>query len=153
MKSFLAIKKRPLVKWSMLPDNTWFEGKVPEGYQLCICPGKYLVIDVDIDVDKNGFKNIPEYLKDELNNTFNYSTKRGGKHYWFENTSKKILANKTSGLGIDLRVGERKEEDGRNNAGGYVVYYPNNDIRDQLHLIKSPSKELNKWLEKLFGYV
>jgi hypothetical protein len=149
MKSFLAKDKKPLISWGSLPQGIFFEGVVPQGYQLCVCPGKYIVIDVDVDDNnhKNGFKNIPMLIQVELNDTFSYSTKRGGRHYWYLYTGDKILANKTSGLDIDLRIGQKK-----GNSGGYVVYYPNEDIRTKLHLIKETSIQLNEWLEKLFSY-
>lgn len=143
MKTFLLKGKQPIIKWGMLPDETYFEGIIPEGYNLAVNPsGNYIVIDVDNHGDISGFDSIPMSFQVELDNTFNYPTKNLGRHYWFKYTGDKPLANKTSGLGIDLRTNK-----------GYVVYYPKNDIRQQLHLVKETSKQLNKWLEKLFSYV
>jgi hypothetical protein len=142
MRSFLLKEKSPIVKWGMIPQNTFFEGKVPENYNLAICPSdNYIVIDVDKHDNKNGFDNIPFDLLKELNNTLNYNTKNNGKHYWFKYTGNKPLANKTSGLGIDLRTNK-----------GYVVFYPKTDIRKQLHLINNTSNALNKWVESMFSY-
>jgi hypothetical protein len=126
----------------MLKEGSFFEGKVPEGYRLCASPGpEYLVVDVDRHDDKDGFENIPIKIIDELEETFHYSTKNNGVHYWLKYLGNKPLGNKTSGQGFDLRT-ER----------GYVCYYRNDDIRDNLHLIKETSPELNKWLETWFSY-
>jgi hypothetical protein len=144
MKSFLVKDKVPIIKWSMLPKETYFEGTVPEGYSLAVVPSKgYVVVDIDRHGNIDGFDNIPSDLQNELAFTLNYNTKNNGKHCWFKYTGDKPLGNKTSGLGIDLRVGQK----------GYVVYYPDNDIRKQLHLINGTSPRMNKWLEKLFSYV
>lgn len=143
MKTFLLKGKKPIIKWGMLPDETYYEGILPEGYNLAVSPSVgYVIIDVDVSKDKNGFNSIPSNIYFEIRETLNYDTKNNGKHYWFKYTGNKELANKTSGLGIDLRTHK-----------GYVVYYPKNDIREQLHLIKETSQELNLWLEKLFSYV
>ena len=58
MKSFISKGKKPLSKWGRIAENTWFEGTVPEGYNLCICPSDgYIVIDVDRhDGKEDGFK-------------------------------------------------------------------------------------------------
>lgn len=143
MKSFLLKGKVPIVKWSYIPNETYFEGDIPDGFSLAVSPSEgYIVIDVDRHGDINGFDNIPKKLFNELESTLQYNTKHNGCHYWFKYTGNKPLGNKTSGLSIDLRTHK-----------GYVVYYPKNDIREQLYLIKETSKELNKWLEKLFSYV
>ena len=144
MKSFLVSKKdkRPFIKWSKIPDNVFYEGVIPEGYNLGISPSPgYVIIDIDRHGKKNGFDYIPEELKDELYSTLNYPTKNKGQHCWFRYTGDKDLKNTTSNLGIDLRVGQK----------GYVVFYKPGDIRDYMHLIKDSSHELNKWLEKLFS--
>jgi hypothetical protein len=142
MRSFLLKAKKPICKWGSLPPNTFFEGEIPEGYSLAVSPSEnYIVIDVDRHGDIDGVNNIPDNLMYELLKTLHYPTKNNGYHYWFKYTGNKELANKTSGLGIDLRTNK-----------GYVVYYPKNDIRDQLHLIKPTSTHMNKWLEKLFSY-
>jgi hypothetical protein len=142
MKTFLLKNKKPIIKWGMLPNNTFFEGEIPDGYSLAVSPsGNYIVIDVDTHGDINGFHNLPHLIQIELSESLNYPTKNNGRHYWMLYTGNKELANKTSGLGIDLRTNK-----------GYVVYYPKNDIRDQLHLIKLTSIHMNKWLEKLFSY-
>ena len=145
MKSFLLKGKKPIIKWGSLPNNTFFEGKVPEGYSLAVSPwghDNYIIVDVDRHGDIDGFKNIPVHLESQLSKTLNYATKNNGRHYWFKYTGDKILANKASGLGIDLRTNK-----------GYVVWYPKTDIRDRLDEIKETSHRTNEWLEKLFSYV
>ena len=143
MKSFLLNGKRPIVKWGMLPDEIYFEGTVPEGFSLAVVPSEgYVVIDVDRHGNIDGFDNVPDEILKELNCTFNYKTKNNGMHYWVKYTGKKPLGNKTSGKGIDLRTHK-----------GYVVWYPKEDCRTCLHLIKDSSKTLNKWLEELFSYI
>ena len=49
MKSFLLYNgKSPTVKWSMIPDEVYFEGKIPEGYSLAVCPSDpYIILDID----------------------------------------------------------------------------------------------------------
>lgn len=144
MRTFLcrADSKRPLMHWTMLREDSYFEGPVPEGYRLCASPSKgYVILDVDRHGDKDGFENIPIKIIDELEETFHYPTKNNGVHYWLKYTGIKPLGNKTSGQGFDLRTEK-----------GYVCYYRNDDIRDNLHLIKETSPELNKWLETWFSY-
>ena len=144
MKSFLCKGKRPIIRWSLLPDNTFFEGQLPEGYSLAVMPSDdYIVIDVDRHGDTDGFNCIPNELMYELSNSLNYKTKNNGMHFWFKYTGDRPLANKGSGTGIDLRVGWK----------GYVIWYPETDIREHLDEIKNTSEELNEWLEKLFSYV
>ena len=143
MKSFLLRGKRPIIKWGMLPDGVFFEGKVPEGYSLAVCPSEnYIVIDVDRHGDKDGFEAIPDHLKFELVQTLMYTTKNNGHHYWFRYSGNKPLGNKTSGKGIDLRTNR-----------GYVVWYPEKDIRECLDQVNESSEEMNIWLEELFSYV
>ena len=143
MKSFLLKEKHPIIKWGSLPDNIFFEGNIPEGYQLAVSPSdKYIILDVDRHGDVDGFENIPHLIQMELDETLNYNTKNNGKHYWMYYTGSNILANKTSGKGFDLRVGEK----------GYVVWYPKTDIRNHLNEIRHTSHQMNKWLEKHFSY-
>ena len=143
MKSFLCKGKRPVIRWSHLPDNTFFEGKLPEGYSLAIMPSDdYIIVDVDRHGTIDGFSNIPEHIYDELTSTLNYPTKNDGRHYWLKYSGAKYLGNKPSGFGIDLRVGFK----------GYVIWYPEKDIRDCLEEINYTSPELNIWLEELFSY-
>lgn len=143
MKSFLCKNKKPTIKWGMLPDNIFYEGTVPNGYDLAISPSKgYVILDVDRHGKVDGFTNIPLIIRFILLFTFNYKTKNNGKHYWLKYTGSMELANKASNLGIDLRTDK-----------GYVIYYRNDDMRNNMHsIIKSP-KIVNRWLEKLFGYV
>lgn len=144
MKSFLLKGKRPIIRWSMLPNETYFEGPLPDGYNLAVMPSEgYVVVDVDRHGDIDGFEAIPEKLKYELAQTLKYTTKNDGHHYWFKYTGKNYLGNKASGQGIDLRVGLK----------GYVVWYPQEDPRSLMHLVKDSSKEMNQWLEDLFSYV
>jgi hypothetical protein len=146
MKSFLLKDGHPTIKWGMLEDEIYFEGNVPEGFDLAVCPsGNIVILDVDVKNGKNGFDFISEEELKELNYTFHYSTKSGGAHYWIAYTGDKILMNTSTKYGLDLRIGAKK-----GNAGGYVKYHHNVDIRECKHLIKKGSKELNLWLESLF---
>lgn len=152
MRTFLLNNKgKPLIKWGLLKENTFYEGDIPDNYHLAINPHTpYIIVDVDRhSKDKNGFLNIPEELKEELEATLNYSTKRNGRHYWFFYNGDNTLMNKASNLGIDLRIGYTD-----NHNGGYVKWHPRNnmDIRDVLHQVNTTSIELNEWLESLFGY-
>jgi hypothetical protein len=143
MKSFLTRGKRPIIKWGMLPSETYFEGTVPEGFSLAVSPSEgYVIIDVDRHGNIDGFDNIPEHLQSELDSTLSYATKNNGKHYWFKYTGGNYLANKTSSLGIDLRTSK-----------GYVIWYPKENVKDCMPDVKESSATLNKWLEKLFSYV
>lgn len=127
----------------MLPHGTFYEGELPSGYSLAITPSEgYVIIDVDKHGDINGFDSIPEELKEELSNTLHYPTKNEGMHYWVKYTGDNKLANKASNRGIDLRTSK-----------GYVVWYPTEDVRELIKNVKESSKELNTWLEELFGYV
>lgn len=140
MKSFLLKDKKPIIKWGMVPDETYFEGEIPQGYGLAICPNfPYVILDIDRHGDINGFDNIPSELLLDLSEHFCYNTKGNGKHIWLKYTGSKELMNKPSGLGIDLRTNK-----------GYVKWYLDKDIRTYLHLIKETSNQLNNWLENLF---
>ena len=144
MKSFLLKGKKPIIKWGQLPNNTFFKGEVPEGYSLAVSPwgyDNYIVVDVDKHKDLNGFDNIPEIILEELMHTFHYKTKNDGMHFWFKYTGNDYLANKASGLGIDLRTNK-----------GYVVWYPDVDVRDCIDKFNKTSETLNEWLVELFGY-
>lgn len=146
MKSFLLKDNKPIVKWSMVPNNTFFEGAIPEGYALAVAPSEnYIVLDVDNKNGKNGFINIPNKQFLELDKTFNYYTKSGGKHYFLKYTGNKTLLNTSTKLALDLRIGSKPK-----NAGGYVRYYHHTDIRQCIHLINETSIDLNLWLESLF---
>ena len=144
MKSFLTKGKKPIIKWSRLPDNTFFEGKLPEGYSLAIVPGEgYIVLDVDRHGDKDGFDCIPHNIKFELAQTLHYITKNNGMHYWLKwDKNNGYVGNKGNGEGVDLRV-EFK---------GYVIWYPKEDIRDLIGDIKEPSSKLKSWLLNQFGF-
>jgi hypothetical protein len=72
--------KKPSCNWGFLKPNTYFEGPLPKGYNLAINPTYgIIVIDVDVDLDKepfkNGFDNIPIEILKELGTTYNYYTK------------------------------------------------------------------------------
>lgn len=149
MKSFLLNKEnKPTIMWSMLENNTFFEGPIPEGYFLALCPSENIVI-LDVDVRKNGsgFNHIPIHILGELEKTFHYSTKSGGSHYFIAYSGNKPLMNKTSKFFLDLRIG-KNESTGNN--GGYVRYQHDVDVRECLHLIKESSPQLNEFLESLF---
>lgn len=146
MKSFLLKNNTPIVKWGMIPNETFFEGEVPEGYNLAVCPSENIVIvDIDVKGDKNGYTFIPENIKHELRKSFYYDTKSGGRHVWIKYTGDKVLLNTSTKYGLDLRIGAKPS-----NAGGYVKYNHHIDIRECIHLIKESSNELNLWLESLF---
>lgn len=149
MRTFLIknktdkFKETPIVKWGSLKDNTFFEGIIPNGYTLGINPSKgYIILDVDVKNDKNGFLNIPISVKEELDKTFNYQTKSGGQHYWIKRSSSNFLKNTSTSLGLDLRTEK-----------GYVKWYYRNtlDIRNCIDGIKSSSIELEEWLKLLFS--
>jgi len=140
MKSFLLRDKKPTVKWSMVPDEIYFEGDVPEGYGLAICPhDPYVILDIDKHGEIDGFSNIPSNISEELKTHFGYPTKNNGRHIWLYYTGTEVLMNKASGLGIDLRTSK-----------GYVKWYLDNDIRKYIHLINPTSDVLNNWLNNLF---
>ena len=144
MKYFLLLNKTPILKWGNIPDEIYFEGDLPKGYNLAISPSKpYIVLDIDIHDKINGFLNIPKDIYKELeNNHFSYSSKGEGKHFWIKYIGSKELLNKTSGKGFDLRTDK-----------GYVVWnhYLYKDIRECLHLIQESSNKLNNFLELNFA--
>lgn len=139
MKSFLLKDKKPLTKWGLIPDGWFFEGVVPEGYALAVCPSPFIVLDVDIKDGKNGLENIPETVLNKLNETYNYPSK-SGRHYWIKYTGDKKLLNRSTSLGLDLRT-----------ESGYVKWYPKEDVRTITDKIINSDEELNVWLESLFG--
>ena len=148
MKSFLLNSNyKPILQWGKIPNNVFYEGEVPQGFFKAVCPGKYIVLDVDNkSPENNGFNYIPMSILSELENTFNYKTKSGkGRHYWLLYLGGKILMNTSTKYFLDLRVGERP-----GNCGGYVLYHHPIDIRQCIHLIKETSPKLNKWLESHF---
>lgn len=150
MKSFLLNKdNKPICKWGLIPPNTYFTGKIPDGFSLAICPSENIIIlDVDVKNGKNGFNHIPSDIYFELRETFNYKTKSGGGHYFIKYTGNKTLINKSTKYGLDLRIGAKKD-----NCGGYVKYNHTVDVRDCLESIKETSYIMNKWLETLFSYI
>lgn len=149
MKTFLINNKdgKPVIKWGDLPNNTFFEGNVPEGYSLAISPSENIVIlDVDLKNGKNGYSHIPKNIMKDLNNTFHYKTKSGGAHYYIKYTGHKPLINRATQYGLDLRIGAKKD-----NCGGYVKYHHHQDIRKCLNLIKESGEDLNQFLQKYFS--
>ena len=148
MKTFLLKNNKPTIMWSLLQDNTFFEGTIPEGYALAVCPSENIVIlDVDVKNNKNGFESIPVKILAQLEKTFNYNTKSGGAHYFIRYTGNKLLKNCSTKYGLDLRIGKNNET---GNNGGYVKYVHTKDIRECVHLIKESNEELNLFLENLF---
>lgn len=152
MKTFLLKNNTPLIKFSMLPDNTFFEGELPgEEYKLALCPTNEKMVIVDIDCKEgkgNGYENIPKEIFKELLKSFYYKTKSGGMHIFVYYTGDKLLKNSTSKLSIDLRIGANKKT---NNAGGYVRYNGNIHPKKIEPLIKESSNDLNTFLEGLFS--
>ena len=129
----------------MIPDETYFEGVVPEGYALAVAPSyNYIILDIDVKNDKNGYEFIPDNILSELKESFMYNTKSGGAHCWLKYTGDKILLNKATKYGLDLRVAKGSY------AMGYVKYPHNVDIRQCIHLINETSSNMNTWLESLF---
>lgn len=141
MKSFLLKNKSPVVKWGQIPDNYFFEGEIPEGYSLAVCPNNpYVILDIDVRNNISGFDAIPRHILNEIENSLNYFTKNNGKHYWLEYTGNKQLMNRSTKFGIDLRTEK-----------GYVKWYLDCDIRDCISKINKTSSNLNRWLEDLFS--
>lgn len=151
MKSFLLKDNKPIVKWSMVPNNTFFEGELPgKDYNLAVCPTdeKMVIVDIDCKEGKgNGYDNIPSNIFKELIQSYNYKTKSGGMHVFLRYTGDKVLLNTTSKLSIDLRIGKNKIT---GNNGGYVRWNGGVDPRTITHLINETSPDLNLWLESLF---
>lgn len=148
--------KKPCCIWGNLPLNTYYQGVIPNGYNLAINPTPGIII-VDVDVDnekcKNGFNNIPARIENELFLSYHYVTKRGGHHFWCKYSGDKVLMNKASNQSIDLRIGPEVIDGNIVNNGGYAIYYPaiyGDDIRNHLNEIKETSPLCNEWLEKLF---
>lgn len=135
----------------MLKDETFYEGIIPKGYDLAVSPNSpYIIVDVDRhEGGEDGFNHVPKNILQELNLTFNYPTEHNGRHYWLKYTGNKLLPNKASGIGIDLRIGARE-----GNNGGYVKWHPRDsmDIREQLYNINDTSSMMNDWIEQLFCY-
>lgn len=155
MRTFLLKNNSPIIKWGLLPANTMYHGKIPEGYDLAVNPHfPYIVVDVDRHGKKDGFTNLPVHLLDELDATFHYPTKNNGMHYWFEYSGDKSLSNKASNLGIDLRTGSKKFSKTKWTHGGYVKWHPRDtiSIMDVLDKINKTSLETNIWIEGLFAY-
>ena len=152
MKSFLLRNNYPTIKFSMLPDNCFYEGDLPgKDYDLAVCPTnhKQVILDIDCKPGKDiGYYNIPEDIYLELMQSFHYLTKSGGMHIFLNYSGNKLLKNCSTKYSLDLRIGTCKET---NNAGGYVRYngsIPANEIEP---LIKSTSPKINEFLEKLFS--
>lgn len=152
MRSFLLKNNKPIIAWGILPDNIMYQGIIPTGYDLAVTPDPNMII---VDVDRHGHKDgfniinkLPLQLQAELVNTFNYPTKHDGRHFWFVYTGDKVLMNKASGLGIDLRIGPKKD-----NSGGYVKWHPRDDIDPKIvrSEAKGTSPEMNEWIESLFS--
>lgn len=143
MKSFLLNREgKPILKWGMIPPNIFYEGAVPENYFLAVCPGEYIVLDIDNKPDKeNGLKNIPSELQVELFKVHFHYPSKSGYHVWLKYTGNKELLNRATSHSLDLRVGYK----------GYVKWYLDKDIRSCTHLIKESTPKLNEWLEKLFS--
>ncbi len=150
MKSFLLRNGSPTCKWGSIPSGYYFEGEIPEGYNLAVSPtDEYIVVDVDCKNGKNGFDNILMDILVELNESYHYNTKSGGAHYWLKYSGTGLLKNTSTKYGIDLRIGAK---DG--NCGGYVKFWPalkGDDIRNHIEEIKESSLIMNEWLEKLFS--
>ena len=155
MRTFLLKEKIPVCKWGLIPENTLYQGLIPDNYDLAVNPHQpYIIVDVDRHGKKDGFLNIPEHLKAEMNATLHYPTKNNGQHSWFEYSGDKVLINKASNLGIDLRIGNKKFNEKEWTHGGYVKWHPRNTmkIEDVLHLANKTSKDMNNWLESLFSH-
>lgn len=143
MKTFLLKGKKPTIKWTYIPHETYFDLSygLPEGFSLGVSPhNPYIIVDVDRHEGKeDGFTHIPAQILEELEKTLCYDTPSKGKHYWLKYTGGGKLMNKPSGLGIDLRTEK-----------GYVRFYLPGDIREYMDKINETSLEMNNWLECLF---
>jgi hypothetical protein len=150
MRTFLLnSNKTPIIKWSNLEEGQQFLGTVPENYFLAVCPDwGTIILDVDKKGIKNGYDFIPKHILKELEESFWYYTKSGGAHFFIKYTGHRILLNKSTSQGLDLRIGKNPIT---KNNGGYVRYQGNQPIQNCIHLIKESSQELNQWLEKLFS--
>ena len=152
MKTFLLKNNKPIIKWSLLPNNIFYEGSLPgPEYALAVSPTneKMVVVDIDCKPGKeNGYSNIPEDVFNEMLQSFHYKTKSGGMHVFLNYTGDKVLKNCATKLAIDLRIGPNEKT---KNSGGYVKYYHTKDIRECIHLIKPTTPLLNEFLEKLFS--
>lgn len=150
MKTFLLNKfNKPIIPWGSLDDEVYFIGKIPENHSLAISPGNsnIIILDVDNKNGKNGFLNIPDKIKFELDLTFWYFTKSGGAHYFLNYSGNKTLLNTSTSKGLDLRIGKNNKT---GNNGGYVRYNGTKDIRECICLIKETSEIMNNFLESLF---
>lgn len=135
----------------MLPDNIFYEGEIPSGYSLAVCPTdeKMVIVDIDCKSGKvSGYDNIPKEILSSFMKSFWYHTKSGGMHIFLNYTGEKVLKNCATKYGLDLRIGPNKET---KNAGGYVRW--NSDLypRDCISLIKNTTEQENKFLEQLFS--
>ena len=58
MKSFLLKNNIPTIKWSLLEDGVFYEGTLPKGYDLALCPSdNYIILDDNNDMLKYQQKN------------------------------------------------------------------------------------------------
>lgn len=150
MKSFLLNSQNtPIIRWSLLENGIFYQGEIPKGFGLAICPTneRQVILDVDVKNGKNGFNYIPSVVLAELELTFNYSTKSGGHHYFLNYSGSKLLMNTSTSKGLDLRIGANKKT---KNAGGYCKYNGNIPVEQIEPLIKKTSPRMNLFLEKLF---
>lgn len=150
MRTFLLNSQhKPIIPWGMLEEGQQFIGDVPENFSLAFSPDWGTVI---LDIDKKGLKNgynfIPENILKELKETFWYHTKSGGAHHVIKYTGNKILLNKSTSEGLDLRIGKNPIT---KNNGGYIRWQGNKPPQECIHLIKESSPHLNLWLENLFA--
>lgn len=159
MRTFLLKNNKPIIKWGLLQPNIRYKGLIPKDYDLAINPNSpYIIVDVDKhSEDKDGFVELRKLslsLQAELTSTFNYPTKHNGRHFWFYYTGDKVLMNKASSLGIDLRIGYTQNSKGKiTHNGGYIKWHPRDTytIEEVLDQINLSSKEMNEWLEKIFS--
>jgi len=152
MKSFLVKNKIPTIKWGSIPHGIYFQGEVPEGYKLAVCPSKdTIIVDVDVHGEPNGYDNLPDFVLNACRYTLHYKTKSGGLHIWLKYPDHQLL-NKTSGLGMDLRTNK-----------GYVCWYTNGRPENRqdevwdLSFIEGENPEIftqksqiRTWLNELF---
>lgn len=126
--------------WGEIPKGKRFIGLPPKGYDLAVSmEDNYVILDVDVKNEKNGFEYIPDEVLDELYNTYNYKTKSGGSHFWVKYSGNKNLMNRATKFGLDLRTSK-----------GYVKYPIKDDPYSHISDIKS-SKVVDLFLEKLYA--
>ena len=139
MRTFLLKNNKPTILWGQTPKYKRFKGLPPKGYDLAVSmDDNYVILDVDVKNDKNGFDHIPKEVLEQLKNTFNYKTKNNGAHFWIEYKGNKYLMNRATKFGLDLRTSK-----------GYVKYPIEDDPYSHLSEVYS-HPVIDNFLESLY---